>query len=288
MLKFIALAALALTALSSCDTVQTAPQRGSEKIDTGTMYPVPSGRGKSEDSGLVLAYEFVTPNRDRLTDEGMCRLRLVETSARKSYFMQIDKTKTAAFVALPAGHYETVRMGCGITKTWDVGDIFKGGFQVETGSASYAGKVSFVFQKNNLQVVERASRKQHATGYNDAVAVAPQGLKLVSAFNLMPLTEEMAAEGQNASGFDVNARGLASGPQLTGLLNQLRQCEPKSKDPLQFGRLDYTAQYKAGKFTDFSSKKDANAFNDSFKGCVQETLAGFKPPTGDVEIHVVY
>jgi hypothetical protein len=266
---------LAVLSLSACDTVRTAPQRGNEKIDTGSMYPVPSGRGSREDSGLVLAYEFITPNGDHLDQDGKCRMRLVETSAHKSYFLELDKSKAAAYVALPPGHYETLRLGCGISKTWDVGDIFKGGFQVQAGSVSYAGKVSFVFSKNELQVVERASRKMHASGYSSAVAVAPSGQRMVSAFNLVPLTDEMATEGANATGFDVNAKGLASGPQLNSLLGQLRQCEPKSKDPLQFGRLDYTATYKAGRFADFSSKRDTNAFNDQFRSCVQETLTAF-------------
>lgn len=278
-----------VTAFSSCETVRTAPQRGSEKVDTGSMMPVPSGRGTHEDSGLVLAYEFVTPNGEKIDDDGMCRLRFVETSSRKSYFLQIDRTKSAAYVGLPAGHYETVRMGCGIRKTWDVGDIFKGGLQVQTGSASYAGKVSFVFQKGQLQVVERASRKQHANGYQAAMTAVPQGLGLISAYNLVPLTEEMATEGANASGFDVQAQGLATGPVLNKLLGQLHQCEPQSKDPLRFGKLDYIAAYKGGKFSDFTSRKDANAFGDEFKSCVSETLSAFRPPnSGTVEIHVVY
>ena len=128
----------------------------------------------------------------------------------------------------------------------------------------------------------------HASGFSAALAVAPSGQSLVSAFNLVPLTEEMAAEGAQASGFDVNAKGLASGPQLNSLLSQLRSCEPRSKDPLQFGRLDYTAHYKAGRFADFSLKRDENAFGDQFRSCVQETLTEFRPPAGDVEIHVVY
>lgn len=282
-MRILILAALMLV-VSGCNTVQTAPQRGGEKIDTGSMYPVPGGRGHSEESGIVIAYEFVSADRE----DGICRLRLVETSTtRRSYFMQINRAANAAFVALPPGHYETVRLGCGITKTWDVGDIFKGGLQVEAGSASYAGKVAFVFKGSSLQVVERASRKQSADAFGAARSVTPEGLRLVSAFNLVPLTPEMASEGASASGFDVNARGVTGAP-LNTLLSSLRQCEPKSKDPLQFGRLDYTAAYKGGRFTEFSSKKDSNAFNDSFKDCVSQRLTEFKPPTGDVEIHVVY
>lgn len=293
-MKFISLTvasvtfAASLLSLTACDTVQTAPQRGNEKIQTGTMAPVPSGRGSREDSGLVLAYDFTTPNGERVLEDGKCRLRLVDTMTRRSYFMELDRSKHAAYVGLPAGHYETVRIGCGITKTWDVGDIFKGGFQVETGSASYAGKVSFVFKNNALQVVERASRAQHAAGYDDALSVVPTGLRVVSAYNLIPLTPEMANAGANAGGFDVNASGLSSGPALNGLLGLLRQCEPKSKDPLRFGRLDYTAVYKNGKFNEFSTKKDTNAFNDEFKACIQDKLVSFKAGTGDVEIHVVY
>lgn len=286
MLRVLLLASL--FAFTACDTVQTAPQRGGETIDTGSMRPVPSGRGSHEDSGLVLAYDFVTPNGAKLSEDGMCRLRLIETNARKSYFMQIDRSKSASFVALPAGHYETVRMGCGITKTWDVGNLFKGGFQVENGSVSYAGKVSFVFKDNQLQVVERASRSQHAAGFAAASAVVPNGLRIVSAYNLEPLTEDMAEAGMASNGFDVHAQGIASQPVLEGLLGQLRQCEPKSKDPLQFGRLDYTASYKDGHFSGFPSRTDKNAFNADFRGCVSDTLMSFKAPSGDVAIHVVY
>jgi hypothetical protein len=280
----------AALSLSSCETVRTAPQRGSDKIDTGSMLPVPSGRGSREDSGLVLAYEFVTPNGEKIDDDGMCRLRLVEMSTRKSYFMQIDRSKSASYVGLPSGHYETVRIGCGIMKTWDVGDIFKGGLQVQTGGASYAGKVSFVFKKGQLEVVERASRQQHANGFQAATAAVPQGLGIVSAYNLMPLTEEMASEGANASGFDLQAQGIPTGPVLNKLLSQLHHCDSEgAKDPLRFGKLDYTASYKNGKFSDFTSRKDPNAFGDQFKSCVTETLSSFRPPqTGAVEIHVIY
>ncbi len=276
--------------VSSCDTVQTAPQRGSEKIETASVLPVPAGRGSHEDSGLVMAYEFIDSNGVRLEETGLCRLRLMEFTSRRSYFLNIDRTKTAAFTALPPGSYETGRMGCGMMKVWDLGDIFHGPIRVEAGSASYVGKVSFIFAKNQLQVVEKASRAQHANGFQAAQGAVPQGERIVSGYNLAPLTEEMASEGASASGFDVQAQGIATGPVLNSLLGQLRKCDGVgSKDPLRFGRLDYTATYTKGKFTDFKNRRDANAFNDQFKSCVAETLSSFQPPpTGPVEIHVIY
>lgn len=284
----LSLASVAL--LSACDTVSTAPQRGSEKIETASVLPVPAGRGSREDSGIVVAYEFIDANGAKLSDDGVCRLRLMEMTSRRSYFLNIDRTKSAAYVALPPGRYETGRMGCGITKVWDLGDIFHGPLTVETGSASYAGKISFVFAKSQLQVVEKASRAQHVNGFAAATTVVPSGLRIVSAYNLIPLTEEMASEAGNASGFDVQAQGLSSGPVLSGLLTTLRKCDGQgSKDPLRFGRLDYTATYEKGRFVDFKNRRDANAFNDQFKACVSDTLSSFKPPvSGNVEIHVVY
>lgn len=278
-----------LALLSACTMVQTAPQRGSEKIETASVTPVPAGRGSREDSGIILAYEFINQNGEKLDVDGNCRLRWMETTSRRSFFMTIDRTKNAAYVALPPGRYETGRMGCGVTKVWDLGNILKGNVQVASGSASYAGKVSFVFAKKQLEVVEKASRSQHAAGYIAALRVLPENQRMVSGYNLIPLTDEMANEGAQATGFDVHAQGIPTGPVLNGLLGQLRSCEPKATDPLLFGRLDYTAAYQKGHFAEFKSRRDANAFNDQFKSCVSDTLSGFRPPqTGPVEIHVIY
>ncbi len=283
-------AILSATVLTSCYTVQTSSQRGSEKIETASVIPVPAGRGSHEDGGVVMTYEFIDSNGGHLADTGVCRLRLMEMTSRKSYFLNIDRTKQAAYASIPPGQYETGRMGCGITKVWDVGEMFKGAIRVEAGSASYLGKVSFIFAKNQLQVVEKASRAQHASGFQAAEGAVPQGVRIVSAYNLAPLTEEMASEGASASGFDLQAQGIPTGPVLNNLLGQLRKCDGVgSKDPLRFGRLDYTASYQAGHFTAFKNRREANAFNDQFRACVSETLTSFRPPaTTPVEIHVVY
>lgn len=286
---FLALALVMGLTATGCSTIRTAPERGSESIETASVLPVPAGRGSREESGLVLAYEFITPTGESLGEDGTCRLRWLETTSRRSIFMAIDRTKKAAYVALPPGKWETGRMGCSITHVWDLGQILHGPIKVEAGSASYAGKVSFVFQNKNLSVVEKASRKQHADGYAAAAALVPAGQRVINGYNLLPLNEEMASQGSTSSGFDLQAKGVPTGPVLTGLLNKLRACEPAAKDPLRFGKLDYTAVYAKGRFASFQDRRDVNAFNEQFRSCVSETLSAFRPPaTGPVEIHLIY
>jgi hypothetical protein len=286
-LRLAALVAVSVTGAVACTTtVQTAPERGSEKVETASILPVPQGRGTNGDSGVFLAYAFQgTPN----VSENGCRLRLIEMSTRKSTFMNVRPGTTAAFVALQPGKYQTGNMGCTLTRVYDLKDILPGIIEVQPGSASYAGKLNFVFTGKDLTEVKRASRTEIAAAYAQALSVVPQGMPIVSAFSLTPLSNDMASEGAASKGWDVRGQGLKSGPALDGLLANLQKCEQQAGDPLRFGSLDYKAAYNGGRFTEFKNQKDVNAFPESFKTCVTSTLSSFRPPAkGAVEIQVIY
>lgn len=279
-------AVVALLVFSSCSTVQTAPQRGNEKVETASILPVPNGRGTTGDSGVFLAYEFAgTPN----VSENGCRLRIVEMTSKKSTFLEIKPSATAAYIAVPPGKYKTESMGCSFTRVYDLKNILPGLIEVQSGSASYAGKVNFIFEGKDLSEVKKASRNEMAAAYNGALKIVPDGMPIVSAYSLTPLTSDMASEGAASTGWRVQGEGLKTGPALDGLLGELRKCEGQAGDPLRFGTLDYKAGYNAGKFTGFKTQKDVNAFPDTFKACVTLTLSKFRPPVKNaVEIQVVY
>ena len=279
-------AAVAVVGFSSCSTVQTAPERGNEKVETSSILPVPNGRGTTGDSGVFLAYEFQgTPS----VSENGCRLRLIEVASKKSTFLLIKPGAAAAYVAVPPGKYRTESMGCSLTRVYDLKNILPGLIEVQAGAASYAGKVNFIFEGKDLSEVKKASRNEIAAIYDHAINAVPQGMPIVSAYSLTPLSNDMASEGAASTGWRVQGEGIKTGPALDGLLAELRKCEGQAGDPLRFGTLDYKAGYNAGKFTGFKSQRDVNAFPDTFKACITLTLSKFKPPVkGPVEIQVVY
>lgn len=284
-LSTIFLSAAVVGSVVACGTIQTAPQRGAASVDAKSILPVPGGRGSNEDAGVVLAYEF------RGAKEGTaCRLRLNNTATKKSYFLTLKADANAAYAGLPPGRYETGRLGCGLTKVWEISDLYKNGFQVDPGSASYIGKIALEFDKKDLNEVKKATRAEAANAFSVASNVVPNGMNLVSGFTLAPLTADMASEGATTQGFDVKGQGI-SGAALEGLLARLQTCDrdAASRDPLRFGRLDYTAKYKDGRFEDFKERRDANAFAEELKTCVAESLSGFRPlEKREVEIRVVY
>lgn len=271
---------------AGCQTVRTSPERGGDKVETSSILPVPNGRGTSGDSGVFLAYEFRgTPN----VSESGCRLRLIEKTTRKSTFLNVRPGAPAAYVALPPGKYETGNMGCTFTRVYDLKDVLPGIIEVQPGSASYAGKLNFVFSGKELSEVQKAPRNEIAGAYSQALTVVPDGMPVVSAFSLTPLTADMASEGAASTGWNVQGQGVPAGAALNGLLANLRKCEGQAGDPLRFVTLNYRAAYKGGRFLEFKNQTNTNAFPEAFRTCVSYQLTTFKPPVkGDAEVSVVY
>lgn len=284
-MKRAAFIAFSVFALSSCGLVQTAPQRGTSSLDTKTILPVPANRGADEASGVLVAYEF---NGDGAIKKGECRWRMINKETKKSFFLTLDTTKNSAYAPLEPGTYDTAKLGCGLTKVWDLEDTFAGGFKVQPGSASYLGKITFNFEKGDLGEVKKGSRSESADAFAMAADTVPSGMPVVSAFTLAPVDREIAAEGAGTRGFDVKAKGL-QGPILNELTTQLKGCSTSDRDTLRMGHLDYTATYKAGKFVEFKNRKDSGSFSEELRKCVSDTMTGFIPDSkGSVEIQVGY
>jgi hypothetical protein len=270
-----------------CAQVQTAPQRGAASVNTQSVMPVVKNSANKPDSGVVFSYTFVGGT---MPADGSCRVRFIKKDSGKSTIANLKSADTASFSALAPGLYDMGRMGCGLTRVYEMTDLYPNGFRVEAGKASYLGKIIFKFEGNDLKEVNKASRSDSALAFGDISAAVPPGTPIVSAFTLAQITNEMAEAGGTTAGFTVRAKGM-QGPALDQLLADLQGCEKKvaATDPLRFGTLDYTAAYKAGRFWDLKERHDTNAFPETLRDCVSETLSAFTPNAKTaVEVRVVY
>lgn len=279
-----------LGALTGCQNVQTAPQRGSEQIATKSVMPVPATRGKSGTAGILFAYDF--ENDENIVGSSGCRWRMVNKDTGESFFVDIKSGTSAAFGALSPGLYETGRLGCGISKVWDLTGIFKEGFRVEAGSVSYLGKLNFVFRNKALEEIRKASRAESASAFTQAITVLPPAAgETVSAFTLQRITTDMAQAASDGSGFDAFAVGVKDGSVLDPLVGSLQACEKKvsGQDTLRLGRLEYVALYKDGRFIEMKSRTDNNTFSDALRDCISARMADYKPSVkNSMEVRVKY
>ncbi len=254
-------------------------------MDTKTILPVPANRGADEAAGVLVAYDFIG---DGAIKKGECRWRVINEASKKSYFITLDVAQGSAYAPLEPGTYKTAKLGCGLTKVWDLDDTFAGGFKVQEGSASYLGKLSFVFEAGDLSEVKKGSRSESAEAFAAAADTVPSGMPVVSAFTLAPVDRGIAADGAASRGFDIKAKGI-QGPILDELGTQLKGCSSADRDTLRMGSLNYVATYKAGKFVEFKSRQDSGSFSPELRQCVSDTMSGFLPDNkGSVEVRVGY
>lgn len=269
---------LVFPGLLGCQSVKTAPERGSQDINTKAVLPVPAARQFKGASGVLLAYEL--QGAEQVVGESGCRLRVVNNDTRKSYFASVKLGEVGAYQALEPGNYRVERIGCGLTAVWDLADLFVGGFKVVPDHVSYIGKLSFLFQGKNLDAVRKVGRIENANSFMQVKDLAPlETVGFVSGFTGQVITPAMA-DGDLRDGFDVFIDGTGQAQKvLEPLMAKLRGCAvtATAKDPMRLGKLFYTANYKQGKFTSFAEEVNQNAMAPEFLGCVKQSLVEFQP-----------
>jgi hypothetical protein len=290
--KMIILAIAACTLLS-CSTMRTAPERGSEKIES--MMPVPkSAHVASSQQGGATGVLLTSVNVNKVNDGGECRLRLENTSTRKSYFVSLHSDQ-AVYADVEAGHYQLRRIGCGFSKVWDLSNLLPEGFQIAGGTVGFLGKIIFVFElneksgKSELSQVKFASRIENARALDLALEKVPEDQKnsLVSAYTGRPISIAMR-NNETQNGFDVLGQGLRSGTApLQPLLESLKSCATiaNKTDPLQLGTLKVVAKYSSRHFVAIEEASGENALSETFVSCVRKSHERFTPTVaGDLKI----
>lgn len=280
---------MSVVTLIGCQSVRTAPERGSEEVIPKGVLPVTSERNVPGTSGVLLTYEI--RGGERVVGSSGCRMRVLNRETRSSVFLDIKQNEAAVFEPLEPGAYEVTRIGCGIGRIWDLNDLYKSGFQVQSGRVSYLGKLIFVFKSGKLDVVLKGTRLDSMQSFSSVQAVIPVGYgPMISGFSGLPITDEMV-QGEIRDGFDVFIQGTRNPDgHLDPLLENLKECASRenSRDPLRFGQLEYVALYRDGRFASFKSQVDKNALSTDMRGCIQDAMQKFRPYGDESEIQVRY
>jgi hypothetical protein len=278
--------------VAGCVTVRTAEPRGGDTIAGSSVMPVPSARlGKGPGAVLVVAE---IKEVEKLDPGFECRWRVINQETSKSYFITLNASSPQVFTQLDPGTYKTGRLGCGVSRVWDINDVFKDGFHVEHGAVSYLGKLFFEFKNGELETVRKATRVESARAFASAMNETPASvMPAISGFTGRKVEPAMVDSGEALrNGFDVYAKGFDdAGRQLESLVTHLKSCEQEEsvRDHLRFGRLEYIALYKLGRFNEMKSRRETNAFSDKLRSCVERGMMAFHP-TGkdDLEVRVRY
>jgi len=254
--------------------------------------PVPSSSLGKGPGAILLVAEL--KQAEKLDPGFECRWRVIHQETGKSYFIALAAGSPQVFTQLEPGAYKTGRLGCGVSRVWDVDDVFKDGFRVEHGAVSYLGKLSFEFKNGELDTVRRATRVESARAFTSAMDGTPASvMPAISGFTGRKVEPSMVDSGEVLrNGFDVYAKGFEdAGKQLESLVTHLKTCEQEEsvRDHLRFGRLEYIALYRNGRFNEMKNRRETNAFSDKLRSCVERGMMAFHP-TGktDLEVRVRY
>ena len=276
--------------LAGCQSITPGTPRGQEPLETKTVMPVARERSTSGNGGLLMVTDFRGEDGPK---NGTCRWRMINKDSGQSYFVNLAVGNTATFTSLPPGTYLTGRLGCGISKVWDLDKIFTNGISIDADHVSYIGKLTFVFQGSQLKEIKKGSRSESAGTLGTALNVVPAGSgQLVSGFTLRAITPVMYQGASVSEGFDIQAAGLKNASSaLESVARNLKTCanSESAADPLRIGRLEYVAAYKQGRFNEMKSRTDDNAFSDRMRACVEQSLMKYQSiDRGEFEIRVKY
>ena len=277
--------------LAACSTIQTAEVRGGEQMKTRDLLPIPASRAQEGTGAALLAFELRGINESDL--ERSCRWRVINKETGKSHFIPVQLDENHGLAQLEPGDYEAGRFGCGVGRVWELGETFPHGFRVEAGKLSYLGKLIFEFDSMELDTIRHAPRTESALGFTDALEKEDVARwPAMSGFTGKTIDRAMVQNSETRDGFDVFARGIANPNQaLAPLLSDLSDCAKAEgkNDPLRFGRLEYTALYKDGRFSEMKDRIEANGFSDRLRSCVERGIMAFHPEKkSDVEVRVRY
>ena len=291
----------AMLTLTSCETLRTMNDNGNDSASTvpakerESVLPVPASRATNGGSAVLVVAEF--HGLAESDSEIRCRWRITNRDTGKSYFLNLEPGKPNVFITADPGTYKTGRLGCGISRVWEVTDVFKDGFKVDSGHVSYLGKLTLNFKEGDLDVIHEASRAESAKSFLSAIAAVNGSTKgaplaAISAFTEKPLDQSMISGTEASEGFNVFAKGIDDPNRtLNPLIANLQTCSRSeaATDPLRFGRLEYIAAYKDGRFSEMKERQEANAFSDHLRSCVERGIMAFHPPQkNDVEVRVRY
>ncbi len=293
--------------ISGCAGLKTA-KRGDSVEATGPAVEAASSAAPSEVSmapasfpsftlsadetrrtGMVFAWTFT--GSTRLVGDSGCRLRLRQRESGREKLLQLRADVPVSVQSLEPGTWDAMRLGCGVTRLWEIKDLFRDGIVVKANSVSVVGWFVFDFDERTLRGVREAGREENT---RLAAAIASQWStatsKLISGFSGKELPKELESRDEIVR---VKAIGLKQNQAiLEPLLARLQACASGGirQDPLRAGRLRIEAQYRSGAFVGAKSGSSAHALRDDLVTCFLGAHENFQveASAGDFMLDTTY
>lgn len=220
-------------------------------------------------TGVVFAWSLV--GSKKLVSDSGCRLRLRHRQSGDTVLLKIDPKVPVSIQSLKPGTWDAKRLGCGMTRIWDLQGLFRDGFIVKADSVSVVGWFVFEFNDRTLVTVREGGRQENSVLANQ-IRIGWSGTSsLISGFSGKLLPAQIEARDEVVRVKSTNLKD--SDELLRPLLSRLQSCVSAGMktDPLRAGTLKIEANYKAGKFVGARTASAENALRDDLIQCL--TLA---------------
>ena len=194
--------------------------------------------------------------------------------------MKIDPRTPVSIQALKPGTWDAKRLGCGLTRIWDLEGLFRDGFVVKDGSISVIGWFVFEFDERTLTTVREGGRQENTNLAQQLRGGWSGASGLISGFSGKTIPMKLESRDEIVR---VKATGLKdSDAGLQPLLARFQSCASAGMkvDPLRAGTLKMEATYKAGAFTGARTLSQDHALRDDLMQCMLQALETFSVPNG--------
>lgn len=264
-----------------------ASQKGGLTPSFSVVDPARWSSGETSKTGVIFAWSLA--GSPRLISDAGCRLRVRHRESGDTVLMKIDPKTPVTIQSLKPGTWDAKRLGCGLTRIWDLEGLFRDGFVVKENSISVIGWFVFEFDQRTLTTVREGGRQE-----NTALAQQLRGgwsgsSKLISGFSGKPIPSHLESRDEIVR---VKATGLKNSDELLRpLLTRFQDCASAGMkvDPLRAGTLKMEATYKGGVFQGAKSVIHDHALRDDLVQCIVQAHETFAiPGAGDFTLETIY
>lgn len=244
-------------------------------------------------TGVIFAWSLA--GSKKFVGDSGCRLRVRQRETGDTVLMKIDAKNPISIQELKPGTWDAKRLGCGLTRVWDLEGLMREGFVVKANSVSVIGWFVFEFDDRTLVTVREGGRRENTTMAQQLRTVSggwPTGAsKLISGFSGKEIPPAGKLEPRDEV-VRVKAMSLRdSDAKLLPLLNRFQGCASQGMkvDPLRAGTLKMEVSYRGGKFNGAKSSSSDHALRDDLVQCILQAHETFVLESGgDFSLETTY
>jgi hypothetical protein len=240
--------------------------------------------GDMAKTGVIFAWSL--SGSKKLVGDSGCRLRMRQRETGDTVLLKIDTKNPVTIQELKPGTWDAKRLGCGVTRVWDLEGLMREGFVVKPGAMSVIGWFLFEFDDRRLITVREGGRKENTAMAVQLRTVAggwpTSASTLISGFSgkAIPAASKLEVRDEVVR---VKALSLRdSDAKLLPLLNRFQGCASQGMkvDPLRAGTLKIEVSYKAGKYAGSKTSSSDHALRDDLVQCIIQAHETFVLESG--------